>query len=374
MRILYFASIDWTSLWQRPQQLLTRLASFDYYNIVYIQPFGLRNLQLSDIPRVINRFRSLVSGRHHSRENIEIKDLFFLPVVHSWSKLINIPSISYQLRDFRHRNTIAWVTTPAQVMPNLISSLSCRGFIYEMMDDYSKIHIQKGKEIKKIEAWLIEHANLVIATSSALYEKAKNIKEDQNIAIVANGVDYDYFEKISTLAKCDVKNTKIVGYIGAIDEWIDFKTIEYVADVRKDLMFMFVGPVQVNRFPQKENIQYVGAVEYSKVPSYCNSFDVCLIPFKTGEFADAINPIKLYEYFACGKPVVAYEMRELKQYKDALYLAKDRKDFLNMIEKALSENNWALSVNRKMIARRNDWSERVKTIDQLIKNIFFACS
>ncbi len=243
-----------------------------------------------------------------------------------------------------------------------------------MMDDYSKIHIQKGKEIKKIEAWLIEHANLVIATSSALYEKAKNIKEDQNIAIVANGVDYDYFEKISTLAKCDVKNTKIVGYIGAIDEWIDFKTIEYVADVRKDLMFMFVGPVQVNRFPQKENIQYVGAVEYSKVPSYCNSFDVCLIPFKTGEFADAINPIKLYEYFACGKPVVAYEMRELKQYKDALYLAKDRKDFLNMIEKALSENNWALSVNRKMIARRNDWSERVKTIDQLIKNIFFACS
>jgi hypothetical protein len=60
-------------------------------------------------------------------------------------------------------------------------------------------------------------------------------------------------------------------------------------------------------------------------------------------------------------------MKELEPYNDLLYLAKDKEDFLLNVEKAIAENNPQLSEGRKLIARQNDWSVRVKSIEDLIQ-------
>jgi glycosyltransferase involved in cell wall biosynthesis len=237
--------------------------------------------------------------------------------------------------------------------------------VYEMMDDYPKIHPRTEEDIKRMEAWFVDKADLVITTSEALAEKAERIKKGVRIRVIGNGVDYDFFNNGPKVRPLEFKGLeKIIGYVGTISEWIDFELVDYLAENRPDLNFIFVGPIRAKRLPLKKNIRFIDTIDYEKVPAYCNGFDVCLIPFQRGEFADAVNPVKLFEYLALGKPVVSSYMRELERYKDVIYLAGDKEDFLTNVEIALDEKDDRIRELRRDIARRNDWTMISEVVDR----------
>ena len=133
--------------------------------------------------------------------------------------------------------------------------------------------------------------------------------------------------------------------------------------------FIFVGPIRVKSLLLKKDKRFIGTVDYKTVLAYCNGFDVCLIPFRRGKFADTINPVKLYEYLALGKPVVSYYMRELERYKDILYLADDKEGFLTYVERALNEKDHGIIKLRKDMARMNDWTKISETIHEELSRL-----
>jgi glycosyltransferase involved in cell wall biosynthesis len=370
MKVLYFSSIDWNFLWQRPQQILTRLVSLFNYNIELIQPFGLRNPSFLDIKRIQSRATPLLGGASVSDHGVKLRNLFFVPLVFEWLKPLNLILLRNQLKPLIDSETVIWATAPSGLIPDLVSSFDYGCLVYEMMDDYGRIHAERQEQILKSEIWLINNAALVIATSQALYDKAKDINKNQNVELIPNGVDYDFFQRAEAESGKKAEKGRTVGYVGAIDRWMDLETIEYIAEERKDLSIVLVGPIRVKKYPKRINIEYVGPVGYSRIPYFCNSFDACLLPFKPGEFADTINPIKLYEYFALGKPVIAYKMRELSQHGKLLYIGGDKHDFLQKLEEALSENGLRISGLRKQVARQNDWTDRAIKINEVINKIF----
>jgi len=347
LKILYFAPIDWDFIYQRPQHLAERLSLKN--DFIYIQPFGLRNLTFLDIRRVFHRFRKLFK-RQKGKDHLYIKDLFFIPIIDSAMIKLNSFLLRCQIAPLVDPKTIIWVTYPSPLIPGIQDGIKYGALVYEIIDDYPNIH-------HSMETWLVNKANLVITTSEALAEKAKKINRGVRVKVIRNGVDYDFFNNVSKIQHREFKDLeKIIGYMGMINEFIDFELLNYLADNRPDLNFVFVGPIKTKRLPLKKNIRFTGVIDYRKVPTYCNEFDVCLIPFQRGEFADAINPVKLYEYLALGKPVVSYYMRELTRYEDLIYLAKDKEDFLNKVDRALNERDNGIRELRKDIARKNDWT------------------
>lgn len=365
MKILYFAPVDWSFLWQRPQQILTRLASQFSYDIIYVQPLGLRNPVFSDIKRALGRAVSLFNGKPVKEGEIKLKNPFFIPLVFDWVRPVNIALLWRQLRFLTDEKTLIWVTSPSASLPGLLSSLKYGCLVYEMMDDYEKFHNGREKKIHDAEKWFLRNAELVITTSGFLYEKARR-EEAKNIAVVPNGVDYQFFQRFP---KRKIKEGRIAGYVGAIDKWLDFEAIDYIASERKDISLMFVGPVRAKKYPKRKNIIYTGPCNYSLVPHYISEFDACLIPFKSGEFSDAINPIKIYEYFALGKPVVSFMMRELSAFGDLVYVSRDKNDFLHNLDLALSEETAELATRRQEIASENDWADRVSRINRAICSV-----
>jgi hypothetical protein len=61
-------------------------------------------------------------------------------------------------------------------------------------------------------------------------------------------------------------------------------------------------------------------LDYMILPSYLNSFEACLIPFKFLPVIAATDPVKFYEYLAVGKPVIAPDMPEFRGYDDLAHL------------------------------------------------------
>jgi glycosyltransferase involved in cell wall biosynthesis len=347
LRILYFAPIDWDFIYQRPQHLAERLSL--KHEFIYVQPFGLRNLRVSDIQRVASRLKYFFN-KLEIKKNLSIKNFFFIPIITPTITKLNSLLLRHKIKFLINSKTIIWVTYPSPLICGILKRIKHVALIYEMIDDYPETH-------RDMEKWLANNASLIIATSGALIEKAKVLKRDARIRIIGNGVDFDFFKSSVKHRPPEFKDQeKIIGYVGSIDRWMDFELIDYLADRRPDLNFVFVGPIMVKMVPLKKNIRFIGSIDYKIVPDYCNRFDVCLIPFQPGEFADTINPVKLYEYLALGKPVVTSHMKELERYKDIIYLSVTKEDFLKNVETALNENDSEIKEIRKDIARANDWN------------------
>jgi len=363
MKILYFSLVDWDYIRQRPHHLTERIAG--YHNLIFIQPMGLRGIRPSDLRRVFNRVSWFFKK---GKRGLQIKSPLFIPLKNPFIRRINIHLLRPQLTSLIDDQTVLWVTFPSLLLWKLLEGLRYRALIYEMMDDYTNIYPPSSAvEAGQVEPWLIKRADLIIASSSALAERSKAIDRDKPVVVIGNGVDYNFFNNASSEEPAELRGMrKIVGYIGTIDKWIDFETIDSLAEKRPDLNLVFIGPIKIKDIPRRKNIHYTGRVDYKRIPSLCRCFDVCLIPFRPGELADTVNPVKLYEYFALGKPVVAYRMRELEPYADILYLAEGRSDFFEKVIMALDEKNADLIAKRKEVARLSDWSIKAKILQDIL--------
>src|SRR5690606_10050532 len=103
----------------------------------------------------------------------------------------------------------------------------------------------------------------------------------------------------------------VVGFHGAIREWVDLAMVESVANARPEYTFVLVGPPNeaveeaMARLDALENVVLVPEKPSAEVAAYVRSFTVGTVPFEVTTMTQGVTPIKLYEYLASGVPVVA---------------------------------------------------------------------
>lgn len=115
--------------------------------------------------------------------------------------------------------------------------------------------------------------------------------------------------------------------------------------------FVLIGNVttDVSCFKNQSNIKLLGEVPYKDLTKYLVSFDVCIIPFIINDLTLCTNPVKVYEYLAAGKPVVATAMPEVVLIEEKVFIASDAEAFSLSIEKAMETKDDAeLVTDRKM--------------------------
>jgi len=164
------------------------------------------------------------------------------------------------------------------------------------------------------------------------------------------------------------KYSNIVGYFGAIAPWLWYKAISELVQSRPDLGFCFIGAEYyegcINQLPQSENALYLGTVSYKTLPSFARQFDVCWIPFVPGEIARTTSPLKLFEYFALEKPVVATsEMLECVAFKE-VFRGDSAKALSHAIDEAIKvKSSHEFKMRLAQLADSNDWDERARVME-----------
>jgi glycosyltransferase involved in cell wall biosynthesis len=113
-------------------------------------------------------------------------------------------------------------------------------------------------------------------------------------------------------------------------------------------------------------VHWLGRKPYADLAAYLRWFDVATIPFKLENLTHAISPVKLFEYFAGGKLVVATPMDETCQYPDVL-LAEGANDFASKLDEALKlKDDPTMLELIDRVARQNTWEVRARALlDQL---------
>jgi len=102
-------------------------------------------------------------------------------------------------------------------------------------------------------------------------------------------------------------------------------------------------------------------VPYHDVPRYMRAFDVCITPHRVTPFTNSLNPIKLWEYLAAGKPIISTPVAGFVDFPHHVYIASDSATFLRLLPCALAESPTRVTA-RQAEAVRHSWEARVTEI------------
>ena len=158
---------------------------------------------------------------------------------------------------------------------------------------------------------------------------------------------------------------------GAAYSWCDWELLWEVAELRPDWSFALVGPlgddVAGRRTPS--NVTAVGRRSYEEFPWYVAAADVCILPLRMNESSRNCDPIVLYEYLLCGKPVVATPFPAALEHGEMVRTASTVGGFAVEIAKALEQDGTPESRRaRAEFGFSCTWEDRAREALGLIEN------
>lgn len=324
--IIYPPSIPWNWMFQRPQQIMCRLAALGY-TVLY-----------EDL------------GHDSIHEVQEISPSFYL------CQGISALSIPHS------RPRILWLTVPSHI--NLIEKYSPDLIVFDAVDEPK----EEFSSWAPYYSTILNRAHLVFATARSIYESLSS--QHSNVHLVPNAVDNIHFSSPRQPKPVDLPiGNPLVGYSGAIAPWLDWDLLQFVVKRNPDLQFVFIGSLfQMQKFPLKyRNVTYLGQKSYAQLPSYLQHFGVGLIPFRLTEMTKGCNPIKLYEYYAAGLPVFGTPLPELLSIPK-IHLESDAARFSLRVREIALHGDEA-KIERLAFAQGNDWVNRAALIDQHLKEM-----
>ncbi|WP_449440317.1 glycosyltransferase [Pedobacter steynii] len=240
---------------------------------------------------------------------------------------------------------------------------------YTLGVDYWKRH---GANL---EPRLIKKSDLVVCNSNDFVKSAK--KYNANSFYIGNGVDLKLFNSdVSHDIPEQLKILKqpIIGYVGALSSLrLDLNLIVQVATAMPECSFVLIGKEdkEFNKsvLHEMENVHFFGKIDKKNIPSYVQYFTVCINPQLLNEITIGNFPLKIVEYLAMGKPVVAKSTNTMKEvFSEYTYLADDALEFTNLIKKALSDDNSIKHSERISFAKSFSWDKVVSLLDESIKS------
>lgn len=386
--IIYFGPEKWDGMWRNRHHLMSRFAKHN--KVLYVEPkHSLRDLRLqlckgtSGWSHLIRNAKKKQVVKKVANLNLYIYNTpVFLPV--SGRFLLDKATMSawvlwlkITMQRLGFRKPIIWLSRPNMV--DLIGRLNERLVIYHVVDEYLGygIHCEESKlKLMKLEHEMLQRADIVITVSEKLFVAKK--KFNRNTYLVPNAVDFNAYDralKSNTDPPEDIGilQKPVIGYSGLISARLDFEIIDYIAAKHPEWSLVLMGGVNkgcdniLQRFKKFKNIHLPGVKPIDQVPHYVKHFDVCIIPYGMNEQSENLSPLKLYDYFAMGKPIVTTDFPVARKFQDVIKVSNSKGTFLKYIEEVLLNESNQFFEDRRKIALENTWDHRIKEISEIIQ-------
>jgi glycosyltransferase involved in cell wall biosynthesis len=250
--------------------------------------------------------------------------------------------------------------------------------IYDITDDWTELSQSPAltRLIRRQDAALCRRADAVIVCSEKLHE-LKAQYAPRLLSLIPNGVDADHYASVlesgSTAHPASAGWTRpVLGYTGTLHpDRIDVALVQNLAAAFPSGTVALVGPDYLPDEDRKRldlcgNVVRTGAVPYRDLPAYMRSFDVCVTPHRMTPFTESLNPIKLWEYLAAGKPIVATDVAGFRDHPRLVRIARDGAGFVAAVREALAGEAPGLAEQRREFAAGQSWESRLDAVEQVI--------
>ncbi|HPT86982.1 MAG TPA: glycosyltransferase [Bacillota bacterium] len=372
--IVCISSTHWHFLWQRPQQIMSRLSNF--YNILFVDPPA--QVSEDDLKKPnsqqLHNLAHRITGIHQS---LKILAPFHCAGGSEPYQLMIADQIKRTLTFLGwHDPPLLWIYNLAAVP--LVGHLRELGVVYDCVDSFASFS-WAHPDTHLWEKELLCKAQVVFTSARTLYEKHREL--NCLTYFIPNAADYGHFAKADHIGVNEPPDMKSIvrpriGFVGAAYEWLDYELLSYLAVNHREWRLVMIGPQQHGiELPEEPNIHWMGPRDYKVLPWYLASMDLMLIPFVRNQTTEHANPIKLWEYLAAGKAVVSTALPEVPRVPGVIWVGRDHAEFEDQCQQALdwinsSDKRQELVMKARAIARVNSWEVRCQQIREILRERF----
>lgn len=215
--------------------------------------------------------------------------------------------------------------------------------IYDITDDWLAADRPRRQldRLARNEEDLFRWCRAVIVCSPELQSRKSGQRPD--VVLIPNAVDLERYRR-PVPRPADLPAGPVALYVGTLHEdRLDVPLTVETASALSALggSVVLVGPVSLaaaNReaLERTPGVRLCGPRDFGAVPGYLQHADVLIVPHLVDAFTDSLDPIKLYEYLAVGRPVVSTPVAGFRDTdSDAISLAR-REQFPSAVLSAVS--------------------------------------
>ncbi len=365
--IVVHSHLGWDWVWQRPQQFLSRLSV--RHPVLFVE---------GPVPDP-----ALAEARVEIREVKSHPNVTVLRMAMPGAKWFDGAWVDDERRrlvkqvlagplGLRFQDPVQWFYDPMAVTA-FAGKMNERCIVYDCMDQLGQFK-HAPETLPQRERELLRVADVVFAGGPKLGVEKR--RYNANTHAYGCGVDVAHFgrarEGKKMLAPEMVALPKpVYGFFGVVDERMDFELLDELAESNPKGSVVLVGPwtkVDPAAFPKRANLHFLGRRDYEDLPRYAAGFDVCLVPFALNEATEYINPTKVLEYLATGRPVVSTAIEDVVlQFSDAVEIARSRREFCDRCAAVAVRPDVAKVARGLELASANTWDAVVANLERHIE-------
>jgi hypothetical protein len=353
-------------VWQRPQQLLSRLAATSPVLFVeepiWADDVATPALDLSSPMRGLTRVIPRLPGSLRGDGDASI--------IATRTLLLQAMARGGALAG-QFTAPVQWFYTPMPA-PAMLGAFGERAVVYDCMDELSQFRFAPPELVER-ERMLVSRSDVVFTGGFRLWQSKSKLHP--NVHFFGCGVDSAHFAKArlsETPRPADVPVTDepILGFYGVIDERLDLELIRTLAERLPNCHVVMAGPVvkiDPRDLPQAPNLHWLGQKQYSELPAYAKTFDVALMPFALNEATEYINPTKTLEYMAAGKPIVSTAVADVvRNFTPVVKVARSHDGFVAAVRATIACPEPEMIARGIGMAKDASWDSIVGTMQGLM--------
>jgi glycosyltransferase involved in cell wall biosynthesis len=297
--------------------------------------------------------------------NVEDPSLYYL---------LNFPHHLWNIRHIVKKLDID-VILSTNILPSFAANFAHSPVVFDYLDhleESASIYYPGSAlgEIVKQVVSLITRYNLRTARSVITVTKELSaFLQDlgvKDITVIPNGVDTNLLRPLSMQDAKSSLGLKgvVLGYVGSLEHWVDLETV-VSALPQIDATLLVVGPGLFTDYGDvikkmaedlgvRDRIVFTGAVQYAELSRYISAMDIGLNPLKMMKKNEYAAGGKVFNYLACGRPVLSSRMVSLERLLgDEIFYYDDVESFVTQVKKVLAAG--VDDVRCRSLAEKYDW-------------------
>lgn len=262
------------------------------------------------------------------------------------------------------------VITTLPLTADLIGIFPSVRWVYYCVDDFTVWPGYDGVTMQLMEQKLVAKVDSIVCVSEALQERVRSMGRESQL--LTHGVDLDYWQSVGN----SPPPTEFAGleppyylFWGVIDRRMDIQFLQALSDRLTRGTIVLVGPRE-DPDPRLFTLPRVAirlAVKFTELPALAASASVLIMPYADIPATRAMQPLKLKEYLATGKPVVVRDLPATRPWSDAADLATNADEFA---ERVISRISPTIPENQRTARERlmdESWVAKARLFERFVE-------
>jgi len=249
-------------------------------------------------------------------------------------------------------------------------------WVYYCVDDWSRWPGMDAKPLARMEVELVRKADRIVTAGENLRDRIQAM--GRKSLLLTHGVDLDFWR--GTQSPDAPRNSEftrdlprpVFTFWGLIDERLEPEMVERLSHDAPESSILLAGPIAApevaRRLEKLPNVRLLGMIPYEKLPRLAAESDVLLMPYRKNEATEQIQPLKMTEYLASGRPAVVRALRASRSWGDALDEIDSPEEFSRVARLRATTGLPREQALARQRLENETWDEKARQFEEYIKS------